>query len=229
MALPKRRRLNEQPAAAPAPSPGLPPGPPAPRRVSTRTTPAADLAETASRRTARRKPVSDPRPGGRDRTGAAAAAVAVRPDRNIDKVVLGDVCFRTWYPSYYGKEVVLSEASCSSADATTAAASNHAAYRASQNIAVHAGTTPPPPPPPPPLLERLYVCPHCFKYSKELVPWWEHVRVCDFAVRVPGRCIYVHPRRPWVAGKRDGDALASEEEGEWSIWEVDGEKEMVSY
>ncbi|KAG7417043.1 Males-absent on the first protein [Fusarium oxysporum f. sp. rapae] len=30
----------------------------------------------------------------------------LRADRNIDKVVLGNMCFSTWYPSYYGKEVL---------------------------------------------------------------------------------------------------------------------------
>ncbi|PHH75338.1 hypothetical protein CDD80_2469 [Ophiocordyceps camponoti-rufipedis] len=35
----------------------------------------------------------------------AATAHPPRPDRNIDKVVLGNLCFRTWYPSQYGKEL----------------------------------------------------------------------------------------------------------------------------
>ena len=134
------------------------------------------------------------------------------------------------------------------------------------------------------MLERLYVCPCCFKYSKELVSWWEHVRVCERKAFVPGEKIYVHPRqKKWVkrvvatelpagasaldaaaAGaaaaaaasaasaskptkpakggrkkKKDDSAPLSNvqavmqdvkaEDGEWSIWQVDGEKDVVSF
>lgn len=123
-----------------------------------------------------------------------------RPDRNIDKVVLGNFCFRTWYPSYYGKEVLGDGAA--------------------------------------PVLERLYVCPSCFKYARELVAWRGHVRLCERLARVPGRKIYVHPRgrrTTLVAPRRrrgDGGVRYVEEvvedEGEWSIWEVDGDKDGVS-
>lgn len=94
-----------------------------------------------------------------------------------------------------------------------------------------------------PVLERLYVCPSCFKYSKELVAWWGHVRVCHRKGQVPGRKIYVHPlsgdkpKAQQQGGKRKrggagGEAPSTEEtvedKGEWSIWEVDGEQERVS-
>jgi MYST family zinc finger domain len=29
-------------------------------------------------------------------------------------------------------------------------------------------------------LDRLYVCPHCFKYTKELVPYRGHLDLCEF-------------------------------------------------
>ncbi len=29
-------------------------------------------------------------------------------------------------------------------------------------------------------LERLYVCPHCFKYTTELVPYRGHVEMCGY-------------------------------------------------
>jgi hypothetical protein len=64
------------------------------------------------------------------------------------------------------------------------------------------------------MLERLYVCKHCFKYSKELMSWMAHVRACDRRLggplgMVPGRKVYTH-----------GD-------GVWSVWEVDGEIDTV--
>ncbi|PHH67933.1 hypothetical protein CDD83_6343 [Cordyceps sp. RAO-2017] len=93
------------------------------------------------------------------------------------------------------------------------------------------------------MLERLYVCPSCFKYAKELVAWRGHVRLCERRGHVPGTKIYVHPRgrrkvlvahdgcRAPGAKRRRGDAGLRyveemvQDQGEWSIWEVDGEKD----
>lgn len=66
------------------------------------------------------------------------------------------------------------------------------------------------------MLERLYVCCHCFKYSKELMAWLGHVRACERRFggelgMVPGRQIYTHGS------------------GTWSVWEVDGEVDTVSF
>jgi hypothetical protein len=139
------------------------------------------------------------------------------PDRNIDMVVLGNICFRAWYPSYYGKEVV--------GDTPKSSGGKGGARKDRETS---------------PVLDRLYVCPCCFKYSKELVMWWEHVRVCEAKASVPGRRIYVHPRRDGTVlipvennkgtGRRgrEGKAEVVRDEGEWSIWEVDGEKDGVS-
>lgn len=146
-------------------------------------------------------------------------------DRNIDKVVLGDLCFRTWYPSYYGKEIL------DVGGGSGKGGGKEETGRKDQH----------------PVLGMLYVCPHCFKYSKELVAWGGHVRVCGRKDEIPGRKVYVHPRgerkiqvaQPQSAsggpGKRkrgDGGMKYIEEfvkdEGEWGIWEVDGEYERVS-
>lgn len=101
-------------------------------------------------------------------------------ERNIDNVVLGDILFRAWYPSYHVKEIVGKE--------------------------VVDGKTQ--------MLERLYVCNHCFKYSKELVGWMGHLKSCERRLgggmnMVPGTQIYTH------------------ESGTWSVWEVDGEVDTV--
>ncbi|KAH8175039.1 MOZ/SAS family protein [Sarocladium implicatum] len=168
-----------------------------------------------------------------------------RPDRNIDKVVFGSLCFRTWYPSYYGKEVLgdTSGNVSKGVKETTSASVNETASKShpTKKIDHH--------PQGPHMLERLYVCPSCFKYSKELVAWWGHVRICEQQGHVPGTKIYMHPRgrrkvlvpadgsratATPVAGsakKRRGDGGVKyveetvEDEGEWSIWEVDGEKD----
>ncbi|KAJ4387742.1 SAS complex subunit [Gnomoniopsis smithogilvyi] len=140
-------------------------------------------------------------------------------DRNIDKVVFGNVCFSTWYHSPYdggNKEEALANPNRKTKEER---------------------------------LDRLYVCPCCFKYSKELVPWWQHVHQCERRGYVPGRKIYTHPQgqarsiptngaAPTTAvtkgaGRKrkasDATPYAFEEEaeyqGEWSIWEVDGEED----
>lgn len=178
-------------------------------------------------------PIPAPKPA--TKPGQAGAP---RADRNIDKVVFGSLCFRTWYPSYYGKEVlgdVSGNASRGSKEAAVADPSKaHAVKKHDQHH----------------MLERLYVCPSCFKYSKELVAWWGHVRICEQQGHVPGTKVYTHPRGkrkvlvPVGDGGRAGSGTGSakkrrgesvryieetvEDEGEWSIWEVDGEKDGVS-
>lgn len=185
-------------------------------------------------------------------TADGAAKAPDRPDRNIDKVVLGDICFRAWYPSYYGKEV-LGDISGNSTKGGKDAKSNgngtashqHHDHDAKDDTSGgkahgrrdrdnHA-----------PMLDRLYVCPCCFKYSKELVTWWEHVRWCERRGVVPGKKIYTHPKGkrtvlvPWGPAPKQGRGKRSsvgqkmveevvQDEGEWSIWEVDGENDVVS-
>ncbi|KAJ0281035.1 hypothetical protein CBS470a_008467 [Colletotrichum nupharicola] len=152
-------------------------------------------------------------------------------DRNIDKVILGNICFRAWYPSYYGKEV-LGDASVSgksgAATAGTTSGKNPPATGAGDGAKNQhrKGADAP-------ILDRLY-------YSKELVAWWGHVRMCERAGAVPGRKVYTHPRgrrlvrkeMPRQGGKKGNVAARFTEEvvtdeGEWSVWEVDGEQDVL--
>lgn len=171
--------------------------------------------------------------------------------RNIDKVVFGNVCFSTWYHSPYGTEA-LGEVTGNSVKASNSTGSSshdgsikeeagHSNNGTSRRTKEDK-------------LDRLYVCPCCFKYSKELVPWWQHVHLCERRNHVPGEKIYTHPKglrtRQVPAGtaaaaavsasaapkgpgrKRKGPDTAAqtveetvEDQGEWSIWQVDGETE----
>ncbi|KAG6018171.1 hypothetical protein E4U41_004024 [Claviceps citrina] len=174
-----------------------------------------------------------------------------RADRNIDKVVLGNLCFRTWYPSYYGKEVLGGDGALGHVRRGSGSGSGRGSGSGNRDAGQdtsgggggnkHSRRDRDAQPA---MLERLYVCPSCFKYAKELVAWRGHVRICERSGSVPGKKIYTHPRgrrRVLVAheggkgsggAKRrrggDGGARYTEEivqdEGEWSIWEVDGEK-----
>ncbi|KAI2780053.1 acyl-CoA N-acyltransferase [Daldinia loculata] len=172
-----------------------------------------------------------------------------RSDRNIDKVVLGNICFKAWYPSYYGKEVlgdISNNTNPGGKDGRDGGGKMGGRIGGSKRQ-------------PPPMLERLYVCPCCFKYSRELVAWWEHVRCCEKTFEMPGRKVYKHPKglrtrtvkvpsafssvttatAAEVVGKgkgrkkSDGGAGAPtveevvSDDGEWSVWEVDGEKDRL--
>lgn len=171
--------------------------------------------------------------------GSGEKGPSSRPDRNIDKVVFGNICFRAWYPSYYGKEV-LGDLAGNSAKGINIPLTN--GTNKEENGVKGQGRRDRENPP---MLDRLYVCPSCFKYSKELVTWWEHVRVCETQFSIPGKKIYTHPkgRRKVLLpatggpkstrGKRGSSGTKMvegivQDEGEWSIWEVDGEQDVVS-
>ncbi|OAA64707.1 histone acetyltransferase [Niveomyces insectorum RCEF 264] len=178
-----------------------------------------------------------------------------RPDRNIDMVVLGEICFRAWYPSYYGKEV-LGDTTGNAHHGRGSHAHHQKGTGKENHPHQHRGHTSQHPHSHmqshhhhhhhrdhPPMLDRLYVCPFCFKYSKEIVPWHGHVQICETQFQIPGEKVYVHPkgtrtvRVPVAAPQKAKRKRASGEtdiqyveqierdEGEWSIWEVDGEKD----
>lgn len=178
--------------------------------------------------------VQSPKPTATATPTKKSKATTERPslngDRNIDMVVLGNLCFKTWYPSYYGKEL-LGDTSGSISRGSKADEPKTGGYQKKEKETV--------------MLDRLYVCPHCFKYAKEIVTWWGHLRACQQRGKIPGTKVYTHPRgirKVLVAHdgkapgpkKRRGEGGAKyveqvvKDEGEWSIWVVDGEADGVS-
>lgn len=162
-------------------------------------------------------------------------------NRNIDKVVFGTVCFSTWYHSPYGTEA-LGEISSNSGKAATTNGASDVNSKEEGPFALTSKKTKED------KLDRLYVCPCCFKYSKELVPWWHHVHFCERRGYIPGEKIYTHPKDGSArqAGetsasthkgpgrkRKQADVLtdtvdaAIEDVGEWSIWQVDGGKDVL--
>ncbi len=176
---------------------------------------------------------------------------------------MGEICFRAWYPSYYGKEV-LGDGTGNShqhkhhgggsgrggnhgnqlAKGAAVGKENHHYHGPGHGHGHHKDA--------PPLLDRLYVCPFCFKYSKEIVTWHRHVQACESQFQIPGDKVYVHPKgvrtvrvpivpaaTPKAGGTKrrktsaDADVQYVErvvkDEGEWSIWEADGEKDVVGF
>ncbi|KAI1880070.1 hypothetical protein JX265_001691 [Neoarthrinium moseri] len=155
----------------------------------------------------------------------SSSAVALKPpptprsDRNIDQVMLGNICFKTWYPSYYSKEILGDGPG--SGGAKEHGGAKIGGGKKDKEV----------------MLDRLYVCPCCFKYSKELLSWSEHVRYCEKHALVPGTKVYTHPKGSAlanVAGSTSASARAggrggheTTTEGEWSVWEIDGEVDVL--
>lgn len=93
---------------------------------------------------------------------AMSAAVAAPPkaSRNVLNVVLGDIVFKTWYPSFYPEELVGKE------------------------------------------IERLYVCPWCFKYTKDVKPFLAHFVCLEASVQIHLICLQVYGRTCAVSKAR---------------------------
>lgn len=166
---------------------------------------------------------------------------ATTADRNIDKVVFGTVCFSTWYHSPYGTEA-LGEISGNSIKTATTNSVQDPSTKEDGPLSLSSKKTKDD------KIDRLYVCPCCFKYSKELVPWWQHVHFCERRGYIPGEKIYTHPKDRPSREAADSTASANkgpgrkrkhsdipidtteavvEDHGEWSIWQVDGEKDVL--
>lgn len=178
-----------------------------------------------------------------------------KQERNIDKVMLGNLCFDTHYLSYYRNDMLGDKSSKSKGGK----AASHDLTLPNMRVASPADTDPrkygtrgakddeakasgrardalar---------LERLYVCPCCFKYSKELMAWCIHMRLCIENQKVPGEKVYIHPRgmskipiqssqTPSKRGGMGRKILEVEYEevvtnGEYSIWEVDGDENTL--
>lgn len=206
---PKTQANTSRPRThVPAPRPPQP-RPQAPADTAAATTTTNPHATTPRRRTS--TAAGDPA------TALPPTPAQQRSDRNVDRVVLGDVCFRTWYPSYYSI-LPASNGGGGGGGGGGAAATKMGGGKKDKEV----------------ILERLYICPCCFKYSKELDPWRGHVKFCEKKAHVPGVKVYTHPQVTKLGqvgtngGPLDGDGDGEGEgEGEWSVWEVDGEQDGV--
>jgi hypothetical protein len=97
-------------------------------------------------------------------------------ERNIDTVVFGEVAFKSWYPSWYPKEIIGEKALLTglSGEGKTGI-----------------------------VVKELYVCKRCFGYAKGVVEWVRHTRVCE--KDVPGKQIYIHGEEGvWSVWEVDG-------------------------
>ncbi|KAF8852373.1 acyl-CoA N-acyltransferase [Acephala macrosclerotiorum] len=98
-------------------------------------------------------------------------------ERNIDKVILGDIKFDTWYPSWYPKEII-GEKALSLAEE-------------GKGTGI--------------VVDKLYVCSCCFKYSKKFGPYVKHWELCKKkGPNIPGKEIYVQLRGQGLGAKLMG-------------------------
>ncbi|KUJ14893.1 acyl-CoA N-acyltransferase [Mollisia scopiformis] len=86
--------------------------------------------------------------------------------RNIDEVVFADHSFKTWYPSWYPKEILGEKAL--------------ALAEEGKGTGI--------------VVKTLYICRKCFKYSMDGVEWKTHQDLCEKNNDPPGQEIYVKNR-----------------------------------
>ncbi|PQE19331.1 histone acetyltransferase protein [Rutstroemia sp. NJR-2017a BVV2] len=156
-------------------------------------------------------------------------------ERNIKEVVFGDICFKSWYSSWYPREIIgmnhgaggageLGGGHVGSGGVTKGNKSGNGKGNGKGSAGAAASAT---------QVERLWVCGWCFAYSLSKGEMGVHREVCRRRVEgPPGRRIYVHAERSGdgdEVGDGDGMDREGEEKGEWSVWEVDGEEEVVSF
>ncbi|PQE07904.1 MOZ SAS family protein [Rutstroemia sp. NJR-2017a WRK4] len=144
-------------------------------------------------------------------------------ERNIKEVVFGDICFKSWYSSWYPREIIgvnhgageLGGGHVGSGEVTKGNKSGKGNGKGGGGAGTGATQ-----------VERLWVCGWCFAYSLSRGEMGVHREVCRRRVEgPPGRRIYVHDE-----GGGDADEVGDgegEEKGEWSVWEVDGEEEVT--
>lgn len=135
-------------------------------------------------------------------------------ERNIDEVVFGDLCFKSWYSSFYTKDLIgngngenhsqgVSQGSGKSGKSGKSTKSAKSCKGGSERESRSAKGL---------QVDRLFVCNWCFGYTVHGGEMARHRECCERRGSVPGNCVYEH-----------------EDGGEWSVWEVDGEVEGVSF
>ncbi|KAK5075912.1 SAS complex subunit [Exophiala xenobiotica] len=120
--------------------------------------------------------------------------------RNIDKVVLGNLLFDTWYFSPYPETVIFG------LDYHSSKALSNGEQRNGHHEKLVS-----------PVLPKLHVCPYCFKYGTSPVDYVSHLQV-----HVAG--IEADPGDWWPVPRT---ALKVYEWNGYTVWDVDGEQEKL--
>ncbi|KAI9889372.1 MAG: hypothetical protein M1814_005541 [Vezdaea aestivalis] len=110
---------------------------------------------------------------------SAPSAIAA-PERKVSQVVLGDILFDTWYPSFYPES---GEGGSGIGQAGSPSARSHDGAIGGNELATAA--------------DQLYICRCCFKYSLNITPYLTHQRICEAGIdgagfQNPGQMIYEH-------------------------------------
>lgn len=137
-------------------------------------------------------------PQTRDRTSSGTLTKVL--SRNIDQVVLGDLCFQTWYHSPYPDTVVYGE------HYHTPRPALHEDHTRNGHAEIVAA----------PVIDRLYVCAYCFRYTRHTADYVGHLSCCLGCADEDGEWKPV-PDSAEKVYEWDG----------YTIWDVDGEREKL--
>ena len=132
--------------------------------------------------------------------------------RNIDQVVLGELCFPTWYYSPYPDSIIAASPATNGKDVEMGNGHSSTATNGGNIFSgSKAGITCP----------TLYICPLCFLYTPSSSSYSTHL------------ALHLHRHRAAGYGNDQpiepvpDSAFKVYEHGGYSVWEVDGEKEKL--
>ncbi|KAI9827094.1 MAG: hypothetical protein M1826_006458 [Phylliscum demangeonii] len=133
-----------------------------------------------------------------------APAPAARSDRDISKVVLGDLLFDTWYRSSYPKDLL---AAVGSHHDDTGDGDGDNESR--------------------PTLDRLYVCRWCFRYSSELMPYLAHMASASRPTALDHTRLKIPSQHACPAREQPAPGRKLYAKGRLSVYAVDGEEQVL--
>lgn len=123
--------------------------------------------------------------------------------RNIDKVVLGNHLFETWYFSPYPENVIFSQDHAQSSKSVNGDHISHKSGHSEKSTA--------------PIIPVLHVCSYCFRYTTSPADYVQHLQIHLNRSEAEGQSWWPVPRTALKVYEWEG----------YTVWDIDGEQEKL--